>query len=1299
MFPTFFRNFKIMKPYIGLRPFRRVENHLFFGRDAQTERLKKKLERKHFIAVTGVSGSGKSSLIYAGLIPDLIKGDNQSGIYWRTAITRPKNQPFENLAIDLLDDRAIKEEILKLFGNGFTESEITNFLTNDLKLSSGGLQELFTSKGVSINLPQGTNLLLIVDQFEELFRFDKFNDESSEEITKFIDFLLESKKHPNIYIIITIRSEFIGYCGFFYELSEAINEGLFVIPRLNYNQIEEAIEKPIKVCGGEIERPLVTLLLSDVEENRDYLPLMQHILAYMWDRSEKKGKESIELTLADYEELGGLQNALSVHADTIYKAFSEVEQEITEVIFRCLIKVEEDNPTTRCPTKLKEIINLIYERERDKYNFGYSTVRTEVLKIINYFRAEPLQFLSPHKGNELTDESIVDITHECLIRQWNKLKEWIEKEKEFVNQYKRLEHSALLYEDNQRDLLSDIDINIAKKWITEENPTPIRMNRYSKYFSITMNFINISYIENEKRKLQEKEREAKEKELLIQENSLSRRQTEIAKQELQNQTIKRELAERDKKIAEENNRVAKEREKLQKRRAKYKSFGISVLIFILASIIYILLVHQNIKQERSSDLFDSRIIQSALLAKNEDFLEAKEILNSNKELIDEVPIPFHQFFKRIFSNSENIYDIQTYNFLQRFENIVSNTTPEKIYDIDSAVYSIAVKDNLLAIGGNEGTLAVLDINNGETLKKFIGHGGNDVNGIVFHPRKPWIISAGNDKRLIIYSFDGTELYKAEVKQIDSEITALAIHPKKPLLATGDKKGNIILWKIALNEAKLDFNILLENVHRDRISNDGLAFSENGLLLGSASEDGKICLWDMKSKELIGLFSETEKIQGINFSPDNKTLITYGKEKTIRLWDIQQVHHISKLHSLSSWRWDGYLEAILDDDSKQINVSEKVINFSQENSNSFFGHKDKIFSANFITTHFISDETYIISGGADSDLRLWDIESGKTLQILEGHTGNITSIAVQNGKIFTASVDGTVRHWNINLPYQKIVELCEKTDCSDSQWDTTLSGATQKSPKLSFRKKAVSTAISPNGDYTAVGFEDGTIHLYSLINGQFLSELKAHTECKRVKNPDEECKSHVRSLSFNKEGNLLASASYDKTFKLWKIENNTLQLVKDFPIQNGKLYSIAFSPSPNNQKLAVASLDGKVSLFDIESGKLEQSLEYKNRALSVDFDKTGTQLLSAGDNQVRLANINKLSNFRNLEIGKENDAILRAVFSPDNKKIAVVGQGSLVTLYDIDNQEQFSLSGHKNTIYDAIFTPDGQLIATISSDWV
>jgi hypothetical protein len=270
------------RPFTGLRPYDYLDHEFFFGREDQSYALYRLIDTSGFVAVIGSSGSGKSSLVLAGLLPLLKAERDEGGRNWRWEIMRPGDTPLANLT-ELLARLSDDTDPTVLV-------ERTKRIDYHVRRSSFGIADALRE----IDGFQDKKLFLIVDQFEELFRFTYANRTQSSEderardaATQFVQILLEADRDPtvDVHVLITMRSDFIGDCARFHGLPEAVSGCQFLVPALTRDQLEEAIAKPIKKAGATIEPELVQRVLNDCGDGMDQLPVLQHCLLRLWRRA------------------------------------------------------------------------------------------------------------------------------------------------------------------------------------------------------------------------------------------------------------------------------------------------------------------------------------------------------------------------------------------------------------------------------------------------------------------------------------------------------------------------------------------------------------------------------------------------------------------------------------------------------------------------------------------------------------------------------------------------------------------------------------------------------------------------------------------------------------------------------------------------------------------------------------------------------------------------------------------------------------------------------------------------------
>lgn len=391
------------RPFPGLRPFEFADREFFFGRQDQIYALYSLLDLSRFIAVIGSSGSGKSSLVRAGLLPLLNDEEN-----WRFVTMHPGDEPLLQLT----------DALMTLVPDDGTDADKTR---REIRHRRIELALRRSSFGLSVALEEIPNLgdrslLIVVDQFEELFRYAGTVGASlrkrvadtlwRDQAAHFVQLLLEAARSSDrpIYILLTMRSDFIGDCARYNGLPEAVSAAQFLVPSLKRDEREEVIRKPIEKVGATIEPELVERLLNDIGPELDQLPVLQHCLARIWDRAGK----TRHLTLKDYDAVGKIGGALSQHANEVMRSLPGLELGV-EQVFRALSDRDKEGRATRRALKF------------DRLLAETGIPKDELVKILDRFRAEDCSFIFPSKAAvpTLGDDTRIDVVHEALLRRWD----------------------------------------------------------------------------------------------------------------------------------------------------------------------------------------------------------------------------------------------------------------------------------------------------------------------------------------------------------------------------------------------------------------------------------------------------------------------------------------------------------------------------------------------------------------------------------------------------------------------------------------------------------------------------------------------------------------------------------------------------------------------------------------------------------------------------------------------------------------------------------------------------------------
>ncbi|MEY4929390.1 MAG: hypothetical protein RI909_114, partial [Bacteroidota bacterium] len=464
-------------PFPGLRPFSIDDSHLFFGREGQVDDILFKLNKHRSVAVIGYSGSGKSSLMYCGLIPVLYGGFmTETGPHWKVIITRPGNSPLENLTNDSLEflirEGRIREEDRKIH---------KAIIGSVLRSGHDGLVELTKY----LQSDQGENIFFFIDQFEELFRFKEYGtEENINEATSFVNLLLTAAAQQRVpsFIALSMRSDFIGECASFPGLTQMINDSNYLVPQMTREQKRMAIEGPVAVGGGRISPRLVKQLLRDIGDNQDQLPILQHALMRTWDYWISNREPEEPMDLRHYNAIGRISQALSLHANEAFDELTNQEKEIAETLFKTITEKNSENQEMRRPGKISQIAELAIASEE------------QVIGVVEKFRKSGRSFLMPGTHVLLSGDSIIELSHESLMRIWTRLSTWVDEEFESALMYKRVSDAAAMYQIGKTSLWRPPDLQLALNWQKKQKPTRTWAQRYDIAFERAIVFLDTSRI-------------------------------------------------------------------------------------------------------------------------------------------------------------------------------------------------------------------------------------------------------------------------------------------------------------------------------------------------------------------------------------------------------------------------------------------------------------------------------------------------------------------------------------------------------------------------------------------------------------------------------------------------------------------------------------------------------------------------------------------------------------------------------------------------------------------------------------
>jgi hypothetical protein len=452
---------RAVNPYPGLRPFSREESPFFFGRQRSVRQVLDRLTSHHFVAIVGRSGCGKSSLVRAGLFPVLDAGE-QLGRPPLVAIMRPGHDPVNALA-DAVSHALAHQH--------FDEGE---------RADGSNPQTLLRLLGDEARR-RDVSYTLVVDQFEEIFRYVSRSGLEADHARVFVAALLDARS-SQCRVVITMRADFLGECSRFDGLLDALNVSQYLLPPLSRAELREAVEGPARISGAGVEDSLLERVLNDLADDPDQLPLMQHTLHRLWRYAVSKGAAAPTLTSDGYEAVGTVTRSLALEAEEAYLELDVRQRQIAESVFRLVTEKDAAGFVVRRPVRI------------DKISLVTGASVDEVARMLAPFSNPDRNLLvaiGPPAG--LAPYTIVDISHEVLLRRWDRLTTWIDRETESATLYRHLVNAAKQWEQGGASL-TGAALRTAVDWAAQEQPAAAWASRYAPAdsFDLVMSLVEQS---------------------------------------------------------------------------------------------------------------------------------------------------------------------------------------------------------------------------------------------------------------------------------------------------------------------------------------------------------------------------------------------------------------------------------------------------------------------------------------------------------------------------------------------------------------------------------------------------------------------------------------------------------------------------------------------------------------------------------------------------------------------------------------------------------------------------------------
>lgn len=1051
------------RPYKGLLPFKTAEDSkFFFGRDGMIQQLLDKLSSSRFVPLLGASGSGKSSLVLAGLLPKLPESD------WQVLVMRPTAQPLQNLRDTLV--------------RSFPDTQVGT-------LESGADLQREVLRLVTA----GKRLLLVIDQFEEVFT------ECRDDVARaaFFACLLEALDGDNpLHLVLTLRADFLGHCTeqAYSGLGQRLQHHSLLLVAPTAGELREAITRPLVLVGMRCEQALEDELVDQTLHAKGSLPLLQYVLEKLWQSARQE--RSRELTLAMYQQLGGqhgggLRGVLNEKADAFYQQLEPQQQRLMEWLMVELVQVNEAQEDTRRTTTLQEL-----HHRQPQYTAALDAL---LAQLVTHERL----LMQDHNDH---GQATITVAHEALIRDWQRLRGWLESNREIKNWRVQLTHDIADWQKDGGSLLRDGRLAEAQEMLTRYPDSLLIGEQETRFIQASKEY--------QQKELREKDRIFKE---ILVGKLTSQARSAMYSPSVGNGHIDQALL-----LAAQAFSVDKDsttvhttlRDLLKLSRNLHRvghGHNINALA-ISADGKYLVSAGDNGKIQ----IWDTSSLKTSDIpchGHNGSWVKSVALSTDSKLMASAGA-----------DGSVILWNMESRQVIHEIDNVP---------DIKSLIFSLDSK--YLASVNDLGWIRIWDTKLGNIISPpWRGHAGGTVYALAFDLNSEVLMIADGD------SFGCTiSKYNPSTGQTISEpwevcrdiITAATFASDCNHLVTATRDNIIRLWNI------LEKRAIGKPIYSPNDKVESLSVSPNGQYIVSISAY-TLRLWDTLDHQdtaTLGnvLQGHHGEIKAVVFSPDGY-IFSGGRDASLRLWDIE-----SELALMSFWRLfqSQYLTATaLSPNNKQfVSVNGNDIelwSFSSEMriGEPWQGHTDII-----TVLAFSPDATQVASASHDKTIRLWNVASGQQIGELwtgYGHYINTLAFSPSGEQIIGASHDGVIRQWDVTsgqLVNESKYEFCSNIVAisPDGQHivSTDEDGDNVQLWRLADKKRIDKigsshslAAFSPNGkNMVTVGFEEKPVlQWWDVTSGQVIGEPWLRPE------------GSVNSLAFSPDGKYITILVYQNT---------------------------------------------------------------------------------------------------------------------------------------------------------------------------
>ena len=1170
-------------PYKGLDVFEEEDAELFFGRERLVEDLIGRVKESRTVFITGPSGSGKSSLVRAGLIHALKHGKIKSSERWLYETMKPGREPIKDLALAF--SRLKSPELEDYFLAHVGETDVLNKCAESVL--SGRKDQRF---------------VLFVDQFEEVFT----QISGEEERLAFINMLAHAGtlETGRVIVLFAMRSDFVSNCATYPLLNELLSQEFRQIGAMQPEELVSAIALPARHVGLPIEDELIARIINDMKGEPGALPLMQFALKDLFDSQQEKGGV-ITLTLVDYLKHGGIHKSLERHADATFAKLSESEQELARSIFSGLIEIGRGTQDTKRTALFDELIPANMKAE-------------DVLDIVQKLADARLIITDEQAGKET-----VTISHEKLIEAWPWLKKLVNENRDVIALQNEIANDAKEWDEHKRDasylytgarLLNSLEQLKAKKLaLTSAAGEFVQASRIRKQrgqltlisgvstFFILLILAVVVF------------RDQAQANIKIA-NTAQAASTEAVAQKATAQANAEEALARQ--LAAEAKSIVTGDQSSKQMTAVLLAIQ-SMKIFPSSEAAQVLL-NNNFAARPVAFMTHDGEVTSVAFSPNGKFVVSGGWDNTTRVW----ETATGKEVARISHNGNGRVNLVAFSSDGKYVVSGSDDNTARVWETatgkevarithDSPVYSVAFSPdgNYVVSGSVDGLACVWEALSGREVT-CMTHNGT-VNSVAFSPDGNYIVTGSWDDTARVWEVaTGKEVARMTHS---SDVFSVALNPNGDYVVSGSVDGTARVWEAFTGKevARMTHNSWVDSV----------AFSPNGNYVVTGSQDHTARVWEAFTGKEVARMTHDDVVLSVAFSPDGKYVVSgsFGGDNTARVWEAFTGKEVARMTH------DGAVRSVAFSPNGDYVVSGswdntvRVWETATDKEVTRMMHDSGIWSV-----AYSPDGKYVVSGSYDFTARIWEVFTGKEVARIT-HDGYVDSVAFSpDGKyVVSGSCDkvvgkncikGTALMWEASTGKEVARMTHQGTVRSvtfSPNGDYVVSGGDDGAALVweAFTGKEVarithddvvhSVAFSPNGNYIVSGSHDHTARVWEAFTGKEIARM-THDDV-------------VYSVVFSPDGKYVVSGSEDKTARVW--EAFTGKEVARMT-HNATVNSAVFSLDGNY--VVSGSGDTSSRVWEAFTGKEVARMTHDSNVESVAFSPNGDYVISGSwDNTARV----------------------------------------------------------------------------------